>query len=51
MITLTSKVGGNTMKRIALVTVMLLITAFAWTISTYDTGRSQIVIVSYGWRF
>jgi hypothetical protein len=39
------------MKRIALVAVMLLVAAFAWTISTYDTGRSQIVVVSYCWRF
>ncbi len=51
IIALTSKLGGNTMKRIALFAVMLLITASAWNISTYDTGRSQIVLVSYCWRF
>lgn len=39
------------MKRIALVAVVLLMAALSWTVSTYDTGRSQIVLVSYCWRF
>jgi hypothetical protein len=39
------------MKRMALLVVVLLIVALTWTVSTYDTGRHQIMVVSYCWRF
>ena len=43
------------MKRIALliiVAALLLHNSYpSWKVSTYDTGRKQIVIVSYAWRF
>ena len=45
--------GNAIMKRLAKVTLLTVLLAAMWAVSSYETGKSNrpIVIVSYCWRF